>query len=83
VKHRAEAQTLVERGAVRVNKVRVAKPSHAIKADDILTLAVNGRVLVVRVRGAASRRGPASVASLLYDDISPAEKQDASGLALC
>ncbi|MFO1033759.1 MAG: RNA-binding S4 domain-containing protein [Hyphomicrobiales bacterium] len=83
VKHRAQAQALVEEGAVRVNRQRIVKCSHAVKPDDILTVAVHGQVRVVKVLAAAERRGPASAAQLLYEDVAPAQKQDASPEALC
>jgi len=69
VKHRAAAQALVEEGHVRLNKVRVVKCSCAVKPDDVLTIALPGRVKVVRVRGEAERRGSASLAQALYDDL--------------
>ncbi len=89
VKHRSEAQGLVEHGGVRVNRVLVAKCSHTVKCQDVLTIAVHGRVHVVRVLGEAERRGPAAAARLLYAEITPnphegaAQKQDASPSPLC
>lgn len=88
VKHRAKAQALIEEGAVRLNRVRVEKPAHVVKPDDVLTIALGGSVRVVKVLGATERRGSASVASLLYAEVAPAhaaaaEKQDASPRILC
>jgi ribosome-associated heat shock protein Hsp15 len=83
VRHRAQAQALVESGAIRVNRQTTSKCSHMVRADDVLTFALHGSVRVVRVLGAAERRGSAQDAQLLYVDIAPAEKQDASRELLC
>jgi ribosome-associated heat shock protein Hsp15 len=73
VKHRALATSLIEDGHIRVNKERVSKPSQSVKPQDVLTIAIAGRVKVVRVLGAAERRGPASHAIQLYEELAPAE----------
>jgi ribosome-associated heat shock protein Hsp15 len=68
-KHRAKAADLVETGCVRINRERALKTSQTVKPNDILTLAVGGRIRVVRVLGEADRRGPASAASLLFEEL--------------
>jgi ribosome-associated heat shock protein Hsp15 len=73
VKHRSLATSLIEDGHVRVNKERVSKPSQSVKPQDVLTIAVAGRIKVVRVLGEAERRGSASVASQLYEELVPAD----------
>lgn len=83
VKHRAQAQALVEGGHVRVNKMRVTKCSTVLKAADVLTLAVHGRVRVVRVLDEAEKRGPASLARQLYEELLLPEKQDADHGVVC
>ena len=69
VRTRSRAVEIVEMGWVRVNKTRVLKPSHAVGIGDVITVAVHGRVYVLKVRGAAERRGPASAAMLLYETL--------------
>lgn len=69
VKTRTLAAKLVEGGAVRVNRQKVAKPSHPVAPGDVLTVAVHGTVKVVRVEAIGSRRGPAPEARLLYADL--------------
>lgn len=69
VKTRSLAAALVGDGAVRVNRHRIAKPSHPVAPGDILTLAVRGRVQVVNVLDVGARRGPAAEARLLYEDL--------------
>ena len=66
VKSRALARELVAKGAVRVNRVKVERASHPVKAGDVLTLALRGRVMAVRVEAAGVRRGPAPEARALY-----------------
>lgn len=68
-KSRAIAQRLVEDGSVRVNSVRVSKPSTSLRIGDGVTLAYAGRVHAVRVLALGDRRGPATEAQTLYADI--------------
>ena len=69
VKHRSDADALIDGGHVRLNRVRVSKTGHAVKDGDILTLTLYSGVRVIRVLGAAQRRGPASAAQKLYEDV--------------
>lgn len=77
VKHRAKAAELIEQGQVRLNRQRVEKPSHNVKPADVLTLTVGGHVRVVRVLGEAERRGPATAASQLYEELQPEPESQA------
>jgi ribosome-associated heat shock protein Hsp15 len=72
VKTRTLAATIVSRGQVRLNKTRVIKPSHEVGPGDVLTLAVHGRVRVIKVMAIGARRGPASEAKSLYEDLATA-----------
>jgi ribosome-associated heat shock protein Hsp15 len=83
VKHRSLAASLIEQGQVRINRERVTKSSQSVKPEDVLTIAVAGHVKVVKVLGEAAKRGPASRACLLYQDLSCAEKSDAQAEPLC
>jgi ribosome-associated heat shock protein Hsp15 len=78
VKTRTLAQAIVSQGQVRVNKAKVLKPSHEVGEGDILTLALHGRVRVVRVLAIGARRGPASEAQTLFEDISASETAPAA-----
>jgi len=71
VKHRSTATELVETGCVRLNRVKITKPAHALKAGDVLTIALHGDVRVVKVLSEAERRGPATEARELYEDLAP------------
>jgi ribosome-associated heat shock protein Hsp15 len=66
IKSRTSAAQLVESGRVRVNRVRVVKPSHALREGDVLTIALRGEVRVLEVQELGERRGPPQEARLLY-----------------
>ena len=69
VKARTSAVALVEAGHVRINGMREKAPGHAVKAGDVLTIALDRTVRVLKVLGFAERRGDASAARVLYDDL--------------
>lgn len=70
-KSRTLAAQLVLDGKVRVNRTRVAKPSHAVRTGDVLTIAIRGGVDVLKVLAPGARRGPAPEARQLYEMLSP------------
>jgi len=69
-KSRTLAAQLVQDGKVRVNRAKAAKPSHTIRAGDVLTIAVRGNVEVLKVLALGVRRGPPPAARLLYEVLS-------------
>jgi ribosome-associated heat shock protein Hsp15 len=75
-KSRTLAQRLIEAGAVRVNSTRTLAPDARVGPGDVLTMAIAGRVLVWRIRDTGHRRGPASEAQALYEDLSPPRLSD-------
>jgi ribosome-associated heat shock protein Hsp15 len=66
VKSRTLAAQLVGGGKVRVNRMRVLKPSHLLRTGDVLTVAMRGEVRVLEVLAVGERRGPPHEARLLY-----------------
>jgi ribosome-associated heat shock protein Hsp15 len=78
VKSRSLAQALVLEGSVRVNRNRIERPSFEVKPGDVVTLAVHGRVMAVRVTAPGERRGPATEARALYVSLTSA---DTNGVA--
>jgi ribosome-associated heat shock protein Hsp15 len=64
---RVLAQSAASAGLIRLNGQRVEKASANVGPGDVLTLPKGHEVVVVRVLGLASRRGPASDARLLYE----------------
>lgn len=71
VKTRSLAQKLAEAGAVRKNRERVEQSSEPVRLGDVLTVTLPHRVLVLRVTGFAERRGSATDAQALFEDLSP------------
>ncbi len=71
VKTRTMAKKLVQAGKARLNGTKVGSPSLQINPQDVLTITLDRRILVYRVLSTGTRRGPASEAQLLYEDISP------------
>jgi len=69
VKARTSAAALVEAGHVRINGVREKSPGHAVKPGDVLTIGPDHSVRILRVVGFAERRGDATAARGLYDDL--------------
>ena len=63
------AAELVEFGQVRLNRARVTKPGHILRIDDVLTITVQGRVRVLRVKDLGTKRGPFAQACQLYEDL--------------
>ena len=59
-----------------MNAARVTKPAGAVGPGDVLTFAQGRRIRVVRVVALAARRGPATEARSLYDDMTPAADPD-------
>jgi len=68
VRTRTDAAALVEHGHVRLNGKRVTAASQPVRAGDVLTLALDRTVRVMRVEGFAERRGSASEARALYSE---------------
>ena len=68
VKTRAQAAKLVEKGGVRINRVRVVKPGHDVKPGDVLTLTLYSGVRILKVIGLAERRGPPAAGRSLYEE---------------
>ena len=70
VRTRTAAAALITAGNVRVNAVRVTAPGRDVKCGDVVTIALDGGIRVLKVAGMAPRRGDASAASLLYEELS-------------
>ncbi len=71
VKTRTLAQKLVADGKVRLNREVVGAPKQAVRPGDVLTIALERRILVFAIVGIGERRGPATEAQALYEDRSP------------
>ena len=80
-KSRSLAARACSGGRVRLNGKPQARPSAAVRAGDVLTFPQGGRIRVVAVAALGERRGPASEAALLYDDLAPAAPGDGGSAA--
>ena len=74
-KSRSIAAKMVQSRKLRINSVVISKTSATEKADDVLTFAQGKIIRVVRIRDVGSRRGPATEAQTLYEDLAPPEKK--------
>jgi ribosome-associated heat shock protein Hsp15 len=77
VRTRSAAAALAASGAVRLNGVRIDAPAKAVKAGDVVTIALDARVRVLKVTGFSPRRGGAEQGRALYEDMAPAEPDPA------
>ncbi|HRJ68610.1 MAG TPA: RNA-binding S4 domain-containing protein [Beijerinckiaceae bacterium] len=66
---RTRSAEIVRSGHVRVNGARITDPGKGIKAGDVLTLAMPGRTLVIRVVAFAGKRGDSPTAQALYEPV--------------
>jgi ribosome-associated heat shock protein Hsp15 len=76
VRTRVAAAELVRSGHVRVAGRRIVEPGHFVRPGDVLTLALPGRTIVIRIVDFAQRRGGAAEAAGLYALL---ETTDAAG----
>ncbi|MEZ5890932.1 MAG: RNA-binding S4 domain-containing protein [Xanthobacteraceae bacterium] len=65
---RSAAAALAASGHVRLNGARVDAPSRNVKPGDVVTVALDSRVRVLKVLGFAVRRGPAEAGRALYEE---------------
>jgi ribosome-associated heat shock protein Hsp15 len=70
---RSDCAQLVGKGSIRLNRQPTDKPHARLRIGDVLTMPLHGGVRVVRVLSLAARRGPATEARLLYEEITEAD----------
>lgn len=68
-KSRALSADVVTGGHLRLNGQPVTKPAQAVGPGDVLTFPQAGQIRVVRILDPGCRRGPASEAAQLYEDV--------------
>ena len=68
---RTAAARLAGSGQVRINGQRVDLASRAVRLGDVITVALDRAVRVLKVRDFAERRGSAELARGLYEDLEP------------
>ena len=78
VRTRSAAAALVTKGHVRVNGERSEAASRIVRAGDVITVALDRTVRIMKVTGFAERRGDAEAARVLYEDLTPAPTPSAA-----
>jgi ribosome-associated heat shock protein Hsp15 len=63
------ATDLIGARRVRLNEQLVGKTHQLVRPGDVLSIRLGERLRVVRILDLGRRRGPASEAQLLYDEI--------------
>ena len=71
VRTRSAAAALATSGHVRLNSQRIDAASQVVRAGDVVTVALDRTVRVLKVAGFAERRGSADVARQTYEDLNP------------
>lgn len=74
-KTRSLATKLVKSGKLRLNGVLISKPSRSVQVEDILTFPKEMEIRVIKICDLGQRRGPASEAQRLYQDLAPVESK--------
>jgi ribosome-associated heat shock protein Hsp15 len=69
VRTRYAAAALAGSGYVRVNGTRVDAPGRMVRSGDVITVALDHRVRVLKIVGFRDRRGPAGTGETLYEDL--------------
>jgi len=69
VRTRPAAAGLATSGRVRINGQRIDGASRAVRPGDVITVALDGCVRVLKVAGFVERRGSAEVARHLYEEL--------------
>lgn len=71
VRTRSTAAELVTSGHVRLNSVRVTTCSRLVRAQDVVTIALDRQVRILKVTSFVERRGDAESARVLYEELTP------------
>ena len=71
VRTRSAAAALTTAGHVRINGQRIDAPSQAVRPGDVVTVALDRAVRVLKVLGFAERRGSADDARVLCEVLEP------------
>ncbi len=70
VRTRTDATSLVRAGYVRINSVKITAHGHPVRLGDVVTLALDRSVRILKVEGFCEKRGDAPAARRLYLDLS-------------
>ena len=73
VRTRPDAARLATSGRVRINGTRIKTAGHGVRAADVVTIALDGRVRVLRVCAFAERRGSSALGRTLYEELTASD----------
>jgi ribosome-associated heat shock protein Hsp15 len=69
VRTRGAAAALASSGYVRVNGARIRGPGRLVRIGDVITVALDRAVRVLKVTDFTDRRGPAEMGRSLYEEL--------------
>jgi ribosome-associated heat shock protein Hsp15 len=69
VRTRGAAAALAGAGHVRVNGIRIEAPGRMVRAGDVITVALERSVRVLKIRGFSESRGPGGSGEALYEEL--------------
>ncbi|SLN32477.1 RNA-binding S4 domain-containing protein [Oceanibacterium hippocampi] len=81
-KSRSLAAKMVEGRKLRLNRVVVTKSATGVRPGDVLTFPQGPHIRTVKIVALGSRRGPATEAQTLYEDLAPPAPKAASSDAM-
>jgi ribosome-associated heat shock protein Hsp15 len=67
VRTRQDAASLAGTGCVRVNGARIDAPGRMVRAGDVITVALDRGVRVLKVTGFVEHRGSGGTGAVLYE----------------
>ena len=77
-KSRSLATRFCASGKLRINETMIKKAHHGVHVGDVLTFPKGPHIRVFRVLDLGTRRGPATEAQGLYDDLEPPQPRKKS-----
>lgn len=66
---RTKAEEIIIQGKIRVNRIKVLKPSHLVKVGDVVTAHLNSGIKIIKIRGIVARRIASKFAKDLFEDL--------------
>jgi ribosome-associated heat shock protein Hsp15 len=78
VKSRTLAQSVIDKGHVRIDGKRIEKPSEEVGVGSVVALPLRGEVRILRVLSLPTRRGPAPEARACYEELGIDEPRPAT-----
>jgi len=70
-KSRTLAGKFVGGGSLRLNGNKIAKAHHVVRVGDVLTFPLGPHIRLIKIEQLGTRRGPATEARTLYEDLDP------------